>query len=183
MIADYIVNRIDNLFTDKLFKSSKSASQSIQAPVVVREKFNRETIRQHLPTIISKQEISRSPACRKDRSSSPISKSRLKDILENNRTETIRNVIKRDASKTSISPYRKFEIEPCTSFKAKPSSEAEIKQSAVFNKENDIIRYYREDRKSMDRVIKADRSREKVRKSRIFGPPQLSHNASKTEFR
>ena len=120
MLADYIATRIDTLFSDKL---SKNSSQLIKPSIAQQHKsyFNRETIKNHLPSVVSKQyEPSRSPAYRKDRSASPISKSRLKAVLENNRADTIKSVIKGTSQfKTDLSPCKKYEIDTNNSFKSK----------------------------------------------------------------
>lgn len=108
MLSDYVMNSIDNLFSDKLNKISNNISKGPPQP---KASFNRETIKNHLPNIIRKStDASRSPACRKDKSPSPISKSRLKDILENNKSENIKSVVKK--FKESTSPYKKMMPEP-----------------------------------------------------------------------
>lgn len=53
-------------------------------------------------------------------SPSPFSKSRLKNLLENNKDERIRSVVKRrDKSQEEISPYKKIEREEKSSNKNK----------------------------------------------------------------
>lgn len=83
MIADYVMKSIDNLFSDKLFNSTTTLSKnthSLNPPN--RNAFNKEAIKNALPTIIRRDpDKSRSPNVRKSASPSPISKSRLKTIL------------------------------------------------------------------------------------------------------
>ena len=76
MIADYLVNRIDNLFSDKL------KSHASQAYLPNKSELNRNTIKHHLPDVISKNHHpSRSPINSKNPSHSPLAKSQLKNLL------------------------------------------------------------------------------------------------------
>ena len=120
MLADYIVNRIDTLFSNKLSKNSSNVIK-ISSNQENKPCLNRDTIKNHLPSVVSKQyDPSRSPACRKDKSASPISKSRLKSILQNNRAETIKSVVKGTSQfKLDLSPCKKYDIESNSSFKAR----------------------------------------------------------------
>ena len=77
MIADYLVNRIDNLFTDKQLKHNRN-----QPYKPVKSEFNKNVIKNHLPDVICRNpDVSRSPVCFKDKSPSPLAKSRLKSVL------------------------------------------------------------------------------------------------------
>lgn len=87
MIADYVMKSIDNLFSDKLFTSNHSQlhKPSLSTSFPTKSNFNKEVIKTTLPQIIRK---SRSPL-NKEKSTS-VSKSPLKNILENNRIEKIK---------------------------------------------------------------------------------------------
>ena len=108
MIADYIASKIDNLFSEKLTKQQPSQLAKKGSQFQPKSYFNRDTIKHHLPNVICKQEVSRSPVRRKEHSASPISKSRLKGVLENNRNQNIKAVIRRDQQETS--PFKTFQL-------------------------------------------------------------------------
>jgi len=103
---------IDNLFSDKLFSNESINLGKNQPPKGLQNKanFNRETIKKSLHSIIRKDnEAERSPNCKKDNSPSQISKSRLKVILEHNKNERIKSVIKRSVNnREETSPYKKI---------------------------------------------------------------------------
>ena len=85
MLADYVMKSIDNLFSDKLSTSNNSQlyKQKSTSSTYFQGKanFNKEMIKNTLPNVIRRDGNSRSPFHNKEKSPSPISKSRLKDIL------------------------------------------------------------------------------------------------------
>jgi len=98
MIADYVMKGIDNLFSEKLFTSnhaqlSKQGSNSSTSSQL-RTNFNKDIIKTKLNNVIRRDGSSRSPIRNQEKSLSPISKSRLKSILETNRSEKIKSVVK-----------------------------------------------------------------------------------------
>lgn len=98
MLADYVMKGIDSLFSEKLYnhqsaitKQHPNSNKSDAKP-----KLTKELIKHSLNSIIRKDvNASKSPKSKFDRSPSPISKSRLKSILETNKEERIKSVVKR----------------------------------------------------------------------------------------
>jgi hypothetical protein len=91
MLADYVMKGIDSLFSQKLI-TQEGVQTAPRAPNA-RSTFNKDTIKKSLQNVIKKGEGHRSPS---QNSRSPISKSRLKIILENNKDERLRSVVKRN---------------------------------------------------------------------------------------
>lgn len=89
MLADYVMKSIDNLFSDKLFATTNNSQllkqNASNSSAQQSKAYFKETIKNTLPNVIRRDGNSKSPIRNKDRSPSPISKSRLKSILENNR--------------------------------------------------------------------------------------------------
>ena len=113
MLADYVMKGIDSLFSEKLYnhqsaitKHNANANKSD-----IKPKLTKELIKNSLHSIIRKDvNASKSPKSRFDRSPSPISKSRLKAILESNKEERIKSVVKRSENKRrETSPYKNIE--------------------------------------------------------------------------
>jgi hypothetical protein len=99
MLADYVMKGIDSLFSEKLHNhpSNHISKNNFSKNSEGRAKFNKEYIKNSLHTIIKKDgNTSKSPQSKIDKSSpSPISKSRLKVILESNKDERLKSVVKR----------------------------------------------------------------------------------------
>ena len=108
MLADYVMKGIDSLFSQKLI--TQEEVQTVLRATNVRSTFNKATIKKSLKSIIKKGEGNRSPS-ENSRQPSPISKSRLKIILENNKDERLRSVVKRNENcQRETSPYSKIEV-------------------------------------------------------------------------
>lgn len=141
MLADYVLRSIDNLFTDKL--SSNEGRKLFAKPKP--SPFNKQTIQKELPNAIRRQagqEALASP--RRSNSPSPLTKSRLKTILEHNKKERIKSVVRRTRL-DEPSPYRKIAVEG-----SPRDSRLEDKQTdASCGKEDNLIEYYRQQRKTI----------------------------------
>ncbi len=82
MLADYVMKSIDNLFSEKLKNhQSTQVLKSNAGKAEEKGRFDKEIIKKSLHSIIRKGDVSRSPKSKIEKSSSGISKSRLKMIL------------------------------------------------------------------------------------------------------
>lgn len=96
MLADYVMKGIDSLFSEKLYNHQSAIIKHNANKPDAKAKLTKELIKNSLHSIIRKDaNASKSPKSRFDRSPSPISKSRLKAILESNKDERIKSVVKR----------------------------------------------------------------------------------------
>lgn len=110
MLADYVMKGIDSLFADKLNNRQVNAISANPNRQEIKPAFNRDTIKKSLHTIIKKGEGSKSPNAKITKQPSPISKSRLKIILEHNKDERLKSVVKKcEKGKRETSPYRRIE--------------------------------------------------------------------------
>jgi hypothetical protein len=109
MLADYVMRGIDSLFSHKL--ATQPLNTHVVRPQDGRSAFNKDTIKKSLHRVIKKGENARSPSFI-TRNPSPISKSRLKVLLEDNKEERLRSVVKRrENGRSETSPYRKIEVD------------------------------------------------------------------------
>ncbi len=90
MLADFVLKGIDNLFSQKL---------SLQPQKKI---FTKDLIKKNLQTVVRKANNQKSFSKLED--VSPNNKSRLRNILEHNKEEKIRSVVKKNTEKRSTSP-------------------------------------------------------------------------------
>ena len=135
MISDYLFKGIDNIFTNKLTHPTKTHKP---------KPLTRELIKANINQVVKERTE------RNDRYS-PMNKSRIRTILQQNKEERLKSVFKQhEAENRSPSPYRRIEG---------PSA------SPAGDEENDKILYYREQRKNME-------------KSRVLEKGKINNNSN-----
>ena len=140
---------IDNIFSEKMGSNPlQKTSKQFNSNNNRRSIFNKDVIKQSLHTIIRREGNSKSPKSQCP-SFSPISKSRLRVILDTEKDQRLKSVVKKVAANEEASPYRVV-------------NKGDVHDQYA-DKENNVIKYFRDVRKSMD---KSQKSR-KLQKSQV----------------
>lgn len=149
MLADYVMKGIDNIFSEKMGSNPlQKTSKQFNSNNIRRSIFNKDVIKQSLHTIIRRDGNSKSPKSQCP-SLSPISKSRLRVILDTEKDQRLKSVVKKVVAYEDASPYRVVN-----------KGDA---YDQYQDKENNVIKYYRNARKSMDKSQKG----RKLQKSQV----------------
>lgn len=192
MISDYVMNNIDRNIGQGLSKNSSVSlflqKENLPSQRLTEKKssFNRELIKERLPSLIRKNSEQKFVINESlPKSPSPISKSKLKTVLEHQKKQQIDSVVKKRLS--FMDPKTD---ESSSNIKSKANLlKTDMKKSYgdLFqqnNKENNVISFYREERKLEQEKDQQSKSSLRLNRNPTSKSPIYikSHQASAHDF-